>query len=121
LIYGEAQNEIGGPSQDAYDALKRVRDRAQLETPALGQFTTDTFREAVWKERWHELCYEQITWFDMLRLRKAFNELTGDFDDFVGHKNLSSNQTLQERHLLMPYPLPEIQNNPNLQPQNPGY
>src|SRR5690554_1616128 len=121
LIYAEAQNEGGGPNQAAYDALKRIRDRAQLDTPALGQFTTDTFRETVWKERWHELCYEGITWFDMLRLRKAFNELTGRFDDFVGHRNLSSNQTLQERHLLMPLPLPEMQNNPNLQPQNPGY
>src|SRR5690606_29423407 len=121
LIYAEAQNEVGGPNQAAYDALKRIRDRAQLGTPALGQFTTDTIRQAVWKERWHELCYEGITWFDMLRRRKAFNELTGGFDDFVGHKNLSSNQTLQERHLVMPYPLPEIQNNPNLQPQNPGY
>ncbi len=121
LIYAEAQNEVSGPTQAAYDALKRIRDRAQLATPPLGQYTPDTFREAVWKERWHELSYEGITWFDMLRLRKAYNQLTGGFDDFVGHRNLSSNQTLQERHLLMPLPLPEMQNNPNLQPQNPGY
>src|SRR5690606_20281680 len=54
LIYAEAQNEVGGPNQEAYNALKRIRDRAQLETPALGQFTTDTFRQAVWKERWQD-------------------------------------------------------------------
>lgn len=121
LIYAEAQNELSGPNPAAHEALKRIRDRAQLTTPALGQFTPDTFREAVWKERWHELCYEGITWFDMLRLRKAYNEITDGFDDFVGHKNLSSNQTLQTKHLLMPFPLPEMQNNPNLQPQNQGY
>jgi hypothetical protein len=121
LIYAEAQNEVGGPTQAAYDALKRIRDRAQLTTPALGTFNANSFRELVWKERWYELCYEQITWFDMVRLRKAFNENTKGFDEFVGHTNLSSNQKLQQKHLLLPLPIPEMQNNPNLKPQNPGY
>jgi hypothetical protein len=121
LIYAEAQNELGGPNALAYESMKRIRDRAQLATPAIGTFTKDSFRDAVLRERWHELCYEQITWFDMLRLRKAYNESTNGFDDFVGHINPSSNQPLQTKHLLMPYPLPEMQNNPNLQPQNQGY
>lgn len=121
LIYAEAQNEVGGPNALAVESLKRIRDRAGLTTPALGGFTSDTFRDAVLRERWHELCYEQITWFDMLRLRKVYNEATNGFDNFEGHTNPSSNQTLQAKHYLMPYPLPEMQNNPNLAPQNPGY
>lgn len=121
LTYAEAQNEVGGPTQAAYDAFKRIRDRAQLTTPALGTYTQTTFREAVWKERWHELCYEQITWFDMVRLRKVFNEKTKGFDNFVGHVNLSSNQALQSKHLLLPLGKQEMLNNPNLKPQNPGY
>jgi hypothetical protein len=121
LIYAEAQNELSGPNALAYESMKKIRDRATLTTPPIGQFNKETFRQAVWKERWHELCYEQITWFDMLRLRKAFNEDTKGFDEFVGHRNKSSDQILQSRHLLMPYPLPEMQNNPNLIPQNPGY
>jgi hypothetical protein len=121
LLYAEAQNEVGGPNALAYESMKRIRDRAKLTTPPIGQFTKETFREAVWRERWHELCYEQITWFDMLRLRKVYNELTNGFDEFVGHINQSSKEPLQAKHLLMPYPLPEMQNNPNLQPQNPGY
>lgn len=121
LIYAEAANEASGPNQDAVDALKRIRDRAQLATPALGAFTQASLREAVWKERWHELCYEQITWFDMVRLRKVLNSTTGGFDDFVGHVNLSSGQALQEKHLLFPLPEQETINNPNLTPQNPGY
>jgi starch-binding outer membrane protein, SusD/RagB family len=121
LIFAEAQNEGGGPTQAAYDAFKRIRDRAQLTTPALGTYTQTTFREAVWKERWHELCYEQITWFDMVRLRKVFNEKTKGFDNFVGHVNLSSNQALQSKHLLLPLGKQEMLNNPNLKPQNPGY
>ena len=121
LIYAEAQNEVGGPVQPAYDALKRIRDRAQLVTPVLGTYTQGTFREAVWRERWHEMCYENITWFDMVRLKKVYNEDTNGFDDFVGHINLSSNQPLQAKHLLFPIPTREMQNNPNLKPQNPGY
>lgn len=121
LLYAEAQNELGAPTQVAYDALKRIRDRAMLTTPALGTFSQTTFREAVWRERWHELCYEQITWFDMIRLRKVYNETTNGFDNFVGHVNLSTNKTLEAKHLLLPLPRPELLNNPNLTPQNPGY
>ncbi len=121
LLFAEAQNEVGGPTQEAYNAFKRIRDRAQLTTPALGTYTQNSFREAVWKERWYELCYEQITWFDMVRLRKVFNEKTKGFDNFVGHVNLSSNRPLQSKHLLLPLGKQEMLNNPNLKPQNPGY
>lgn len=121
LVYAEAQNEASGPTQDAYDALKKIRDRAQLTTPALASFDKDSFRKAVWRERWYELCFENVLWFDMIRTRKVFNTTTKDFDDFVGHVNLSSNRALEEKHLLFPLPRPEVQNNPNLTPQNPGY
>ncbi len=122
LNFAEAENESGGkPSQAGYDALKRIRDRAKLVTPDIATFTQATFREAVWRERWHELCFENITWFDMVRLQKVYNDNTNGFDDFVGHVNLSSNQALQSKHLLFPLPNQEMQNNPNLTPQNPGY
>jgi len=121
LIFAEAQNEVGGPTMAAYDAMKRIRDRAKLVTPAFGTYSQSTFREAVWKERWHELCYEGITWFDMVRLRKVFNESTKGFNNFVGHINKSSNQALQSKHLLFPLGIQEMKNNPNLKPQNPGY
>ncbi|QNF33223.1 RagB/SusD family nutrient uptake outer membrane protein [Adhaeribacter swui] len=119
LMYAEAQNELGGPTPEAYAAFKRIRDRAQLTTPDLGTYSQASFREAVWRERWHELAYEQITWFDMVRLRKVYNETTNQFDEFVGHQN-QGRFPLQERHLLFPIPIPEIQNSPNLV-QNPGY
>lgn len=119
LIYAEAQNRAdGAPNSAAYDAVNAVRRRALLgNLSGLGQ---TQFEEAVWKERWHELCYEGITWFDMLRLRKAYNESTNSFDNFVGHVNKSVNQSLQSKNLLFPIPTPEIKNNPKLT-QNPGY
>lgn len=121
LIYAEAQNEVGGPTQEAYDAFKRIRDRAQLTTPAFGTYNQVSFRQDVWRERWHELSYEGITWFDMVRLRKVYNETTKGFDEFVGHINKSSNQPLQAKHLLMPLGVQEMLNNPSLKTQNPGY
>lgn len=123
LIYAEAQNESGAPDQQAYDALKAIRDRAQLTTPDIGTFTQATFREAVWRERWHEFCFEGITWFDMVRLRKVYNEITHGFDDFVGHVNLNTTNgsVLEAKHLLFPLTKAEMTNNPNLRPQNPGY
>jgi hypothetical protein len=121
LIFAEASNEVNGPTQDALDAVKMIRDRAGLVTPDLGTLNDASFQKLVWTERWHELCYEGITWFDMVRLEKGFVESTNEFDDFVGHVNLNSNQALQERHLLFPIPIQELLNNPNLPPQNPGY
>ena len=118
LIYAEASNEVSGPTSAAIDAVKKIRDRAGLTTSS--SFTKDSFRELIWKERWHELCFERITWFDMVRLRKVFNSKTGGFDNFVGHTVLSTNQSLQEKHLLFPIPALELVNNPNLT-QNPGH
>lgn len=65
LIYSEAQNRAdGSPNAGAYDAVNRIRTRAGL-TPLSG-LNQVQFEEAVWRERWHELCYEGITWFDMV-------------------------------------------------------
>jgi len=122
LIYAEASNEVdAAPNAEAWNALKRIRDRAGLTTPAQGTFTKATFREAVWRERWHELAYEGITWFDMLRLRKGYVEATNSFDEFVGHKFADNNAVLAEKHLLLPLPTAEMRNNPNLRPNNNGY
>jgi hypothetical protein len=117
LVYAEASNEVSGPTGKAYDAVNAIRTRAQL--PNLTGLSKDQFREAVWKERWYELCFEDVTWFDMVRLRKAFNLSTKQFDEYVGHK-FSYGPVLTERELLFPIPSVELQNNPNLIPTK-GY
>lgn len=122
LTYAEAQNEVGnGPNAAAYDALKKIRDRANLTTPAIGSYNKASFQTAVWKERWYELCYEGITWFDMVRLRKGFNFATKSFDNFEGYTFADNGAKLAKKHLLFPLPTEEMKNNPNLKPQNEGY
>ncbi len=117
LTYAEAENEGSGASADAYEAVNQIRRRANL--PNLAGLTKDQFREAVWRERWYELSFENKTWFDMARLRKAFVESTKTFDTYVGHK-FTYGPVLSERELLFPIPTAEIRNNSKLQ-QNKGY
>ncbi|SEK27843.1 RagB/SusD family nutrient uptake outer membrane protein [Parapedobacter koreensis] len=117
LTYAEAENEVSGPTALAYQALNQIRKRANLAD--LSGLSTEDFREAVWRERWHELCYENKTWFDMARLRKVYNLRTGRFDEFVGHQFVYG-PTLSSRELLFPIPESEILNNKNLT-QNEGY
>jgi len=117
LIHAEADNEVNGPSAKAYDAVNATRKRAQL--PELAGLTKDQLREEIWKERWYELCFENITWFDMVRLRKAFNLSTKKFEDYVGHK-FSYGPVVSEKELLFPIPTLEVKNNPKLN-QNKGY
>lgn len=117
LTYAEAENEASGASADAYEAVNQIRRRANL--PNLAGLPKDQFREAVWRERWYELSFENKTWFDMARLRKAFVESTKTFDNYVGHK-FTYGPVLSERELLFPIPTAEIRNNAKLQ-QNKGY
>lgn len=118
LIYAEAQNE-SGLNVDAYNALKSIRDRAGLTTPDIGTFNQASFRTAVWTERWHELAFEGITWFDMIRLRKVYDVESKSFVDFVGAS--VNGAVLAEKHYLLPLPAADYRNNPNLQPNNPGW
>jgi hypothetical protein len=117
LTYAEAANEASGPSAKVLEAVNAIRTRAQL--PALAGLAKDKLREAIWTERWHELCFENITWFDMVRLRKAYNVKTKVFDNYVGHK-FTYGPTITERELLFPIPTAEIRNNTSLR-QNNGY
>lgn len=117
LIYAEASNEISGPSDASYEAVNKIRRRAEL--PDLSGLSKEQFREAIWREYWHELCYENKTWFNMARLRKAYNVTTGNFDNFVGHK-FTYGPVLQEKDLLFPIPASEMVINTNLI-QNTGY
>lgn len=117
LDYAEASNEISGPTAEAYEAINRIRRRANISE--LSGLDKLQFKEAIWKERWHELYFEGEIWFDMVRTRKVFDYLNGEFDDYTGHTFIDG-KTLDEKQFLFPIPISEIRNNENLT-QNPGY
>lgn len=117
LIYAEALNEISGGATEAHDAVNKIRARAGL--PLLVGLNQTQLREAIWEERWHELSFENITWFDMIRLRKVYDTSSNTFIDFTGAT--LNGATLQDKHLLLPLPAADFRNNPNLAPNNPGW
>lgn len=118
LMYAEASNRAeGAPNAMARKALNDIRNRAML--PPVTTSSADEFEKAVWAERYFELAYESKIWFDMLRTRKVRNDLTGNWDDFVGHTTVY-NKTFSSINLLLPIPQREINNNRNLV-QNPGF
>lgn len=118
LMYAEASNRAeGGPNAAAIDAVNKIRQRAQLAP--IVPMSMDAFEKEVWTQRYLELAYEGKTWFDMLRTRKVRNDITGNYDDFVGHITVWG-KSFTENQLLFPIPLREINNNPKLT-QNKGF
>ncbi|HEU4555310.1 MAG TPA: RagB/SusD family nutrient uptake outer membrane protein, partial [Chitinophaga sp.] len=119
LMYAEASNRAeGGPNPQAISYVNAIRTRAKL-APIAAMSQTD-FEHEVWLQRYYELCFENKMWFDMLRTRKVHNDVTGNWDDFVGHKTVFG-ATFGEKQLLFPLPKQETDVNPAILPQNPGF
>jgi hypothetical protein len=119
LMYAEASNQAeGAPNAVAIANVNAIRARANLAP--IGALGKDAFEQEVWIQRYYELCFENKMWFDMIRTRKVHNDVTGNWDDFVGHKTVF-NATFAEKNLLFPLPKQETDVNPKLLPNNPGF
>ncbi len=114
LMYAEALNELNGPNADAYTAINQVRARARngvanAQPKDLQSGLNQTqFRNAILQERGWELCFEGHRRWDLLR--------TGRYLDAMKNIGIAA----ENKHLLYPIPLNEINVNPELA-QNPGY
>ena len=117
LIYAEAINEASAATPKAYAQLNAIRARAKL--PALSGLSQADFRTAVWKERYHELAYENKAYFDIQRTRQNYDVASNKFVNVVGSKS-EAGVTFQEKYLLWGIPSAEIGRNNKLT-QNPGY
>jgi len=76
LIAAEAENELNGPTEDAYALLNTIRTRARNDkdgnpiedaVPNLDGLDQESFRKAVLNERFIELHAEGKRWFDLVR------------------------------------------------------
>ena len=124
LIAAEALAETAGPNQEAIDYINQVRTRARNwpgrvstfpANLALAGLTKDQLINLVMEERKFELAFEWKRWFDIKR-RKLGDLL------FKGPNSLEPQPTFDAtRDYLMPLPQTELEINPNLRPQNPGY
>ena len=128
LIYAEAKNEDMPLDADALEMLNRIRRRAfgvDISTPDptvdLAPTTQEEFRQAVWRERRAEFCFEGKRFFDVNR-QGTMIETMALQGVTVPAGAVVSNPVSQsgKRHFLMPIPERELQINPELG-QNDGY
>lgn len=121
LMYAEALNEFGrteeacAPATSIHEGgpLNRVRKRANLPDFTGNQ---EEVREKIRHERRVELAFEGgHRWFDLVRYDKT-GKYAQDFFHSIGKTNFTT-----PKHLLLPVPMDDIDANPNLRPNNPGY
>ncbi|GAC1314744.1 MAG: RagB/SusD family nutrient uptake outer membrane protein [Mucilaginibacter sp.] len=117
LIYAEASNEVNGPTTAAYAQVNLIRSRANLAP--LSGLTKDQLREAIWKERYHELAYEDKAYFDIQRTHKVYDVVHNTFGDATATPN-EQGVTMNTQYYLWPIPQREINTNSKLT-QNPGW
>jgi len=117
LIYAEASNEVNGPTADAYTQVNAIRTRAHL-APLAG-LSKDQFREAIWRERYHELAYEDKAYFDIQRTHKVYDVVHNTFGDAFSTPN-EQGVTMKQQYLLWPIPQREMNTNNKLT-QNTGW
>ena len=128
LMYAEASLEYTGTvSQDAYDCIKAVRDRAAVKTNDFASYDVASFRDFVRNERGRELCFEGIRKYDLIRWGIFVEAMNGYVKDATDERWSGSakasyasaiGSAVQPKHVVLPVPSVELGVN-NLLVQNP--
>ncbi|TKG92931.1 RagB/SusD family nutrient uptake outer membrane protein [Puteibacter caeruleilacunae] len=116
LMYAEAENELNGPTTDAYAKINAVRSRA-FDNPdkLLSGLTKESFRQAIMDERKWELACEFHRRWDLIRWGKLEEAV-----ESMATTNPWGAENIKPHHVRLPIPPSEIVLNPALV-QNPGY
>ena len=128
LVKAEAENELNGPTEVAYNAINAIRRRAYWSpytnsqnqpadgTPLeLSGLSKEQFRKAIQDERYREFVTEGNRWFDL----KRWHILVKTIKEKVPADDLKY-QNISTRNYYLPVPEDQIVLNPNLK-QNWGY
>jgi len=114
LIKAESENELNGPTVEAYNAINQIRRRAYrqpLTTASsydVSGLTKEQFREQIQSERFLEFLLEGQHWFDLVRWRKLIRTVR------------PQKPSVSAKHYLYPIPQQQLNLNPNFT-QNWGY
>lgn len=109
LLRAEALNEISGPNAENVNLINMVRTRAGLKSLSTADFTKETLRDHILKERAWEFYYEGVRRSDLIRHGK-----------FILQAKARGVSSASEYHVRYPIPQGEMDTNPNMI-QNPGY
>ncbi|MCC5929926.1 MAG: RagB/SusD family nutrient uptake outer membrane protein [Cyclobacteriaceae bacterium] len=124
LTAAEALTEVSGPNAESVSYINQIRARARNWAGTMSDFPADfnmagmnkeQFIDAIMEERRLELAFEAKRWYDIQRRRLGDIAFKGP-NSLEPHANFDAS-----RDYLMPIPRREIDVNPNLRPQNPGY
>lgn len=118
LMYAEALNE-NGKTDEAIVEINKVRERGKAAP--LGVMTQSQLRDQIrHHERPVELAMEfGIRWFDLYRWQRG-STATESIKNTLEAHNKPSAGNFQDKHIIFPIPLQEININPELKP-NPGW
>ncbi len=127
LLYAEALNE-NGKTSEAHEYVNEVRARSNmndLEVTAGRELNQAEFGEQIKHERLVELCGEYLRFFDLKRWGEYGPKVAEDFTvpatgDVIARDPIFENFRIDQDELF-PIPLDELDLNPNLLPQNPGW
>ena len=130
LTYAEAKIELNQIDASVYDAINKVRQRADVNMPAITTGKTQSeLRDIVRQERMVELAFEGQRFFDIRRWKIAGTVMPGKVYG-ITYKDAGGNlQTIEvpgwtqiwdDKNYLWPIPQKEIELNSNLT-QNPGW
>ncbi|MEP6682139.1 MAG: RagB/SusD family nutrient uptake outer membrane protein [Parafilimonas sp.] len=131
LMYAEATNEYAGPTQDVYDAVNAVRQRAGLDPYELKTgLSQDEMRTAIQLERRVEFAFEESRFWDVRRWKIADQTDNQQMTGMRVIKDASGNFTYKIENVrknsfrpnmyLWPIPQSETAKSTDLL-QNPGY
>lgn len=136
LMYAEAMNETSQLTADVWDiTIRPIRERAGFTEPAALNFNAalgqSELREVIRRERRSELAFEGLRVFDIRRWGIAeivLNEpvkgikVSGQFPKDENGNLIVEQRTFESpKHYLWPVPQFEIDQNINLNPNNPGW
>lgn len=121
LIHAEAENELHGPTTEAYASINRVRHRAGLD-PLTEDLDKDRFRDSVYLDRRLELVNEFQRWFDLIRqtgpaITNVGPEGRGTL--LINLQKVGKNNVAKKHYL---FPIPQLERDRNkLLTQNEGW
>ncbi|MGX5819509.1 RagB/SusD family nutrient uptake outer membrane protein [Chitinophaga lutea] len=142
LTYAEAKMEQGTLTQADLDiTINKLRERVGMRPMVITELTANglDLRTEIRRERRIELAREGQRWYDIVRWKQGnllaadvkgmkkslaavpahVANLAVDADGYI--VVMSGRQFVDPKHYLFPVPLLQVQRNPNLLPQNPGW